>query len=296
MTDFKTVLVPVTDGATADGPLDTAFGLAALFGAHVVGLHVRTDPTSAVPLVGEGMSGGMVEEMMNVAERQAAERAGKARAAFDAACARHGAPLAQAPVGGPSAQWEDLVGREEEVVAWRGRLSDLVVMGRPVDGLETPSLLTLNAALMESGKPLLLVPPVATATIDQPVATATVARRVAVAWNGSAEAGRAVAFALPLMQQADSVTILSLSEDNRTISAPAGELAAFLAWHGITAQARAIHAGANAGTVLLDQCANLNADLLVMGAYTHSRLRQLILGGVTRHVLSHAQLPCLLCH
>ncbi|MGE5517400.1 MAG: universal stress protein [Bacteroidota bacterium] len=287
MTDFKTVLVPVSDGDSAAASLDTAFGLAAVFGAHVVGLHVRTDPTSAVPLVGEGMSGGMVEEMMTIAERQAAERAAKARTAFDAAVARHGVPLASAPTAGASAQWEDIVGREEESVAWRGRLSDLVVMGRPTGGLETPALLTLNAALMESGKPLLLAPPTAPATIG---------RHVTVAWNGSAEAGRAVAFALPLMQRAEAVTILTLTEDTRTVSAPGGELAAFLAWHGITAQAQVLNAGSNAGTVLLNQCAALGSDLLVMGAYTHSRLRQLILGGVTRHILGHATLPCLLCH
>jgi nucleotide-binding universal stress UspA family protein len=287
MTDFKTVLVPVTDAATAEAPLDAALAVAATFGAHVLGLHVRTDPTSAVPLVGEGMSGAMVEEMMNVAERQAAERATKARAAFDAACARHGVTLSTTPTAALSAQWDDVTGREEEVVAWRGRLCDLVVMGRPSEGLETPSLLTLNAALMESGKPLLLAPPAMPATIGT---------HVAVAWNGSAEAARAVAAALPLMKKAQSVTILSLTEDNRTASAPAGELAAFLAWHGITAKCAVVHAGAHAGAVLLEQCAAVGADLLVMGAYTHSRLRQLILGGVTRHILSHAELPCLLCH
>lgn len=287
MTDFKTVLVPVSDGHTAASALETAFGVAAAFGAHVVGLHVRTDPTSAVPLVGEGMSGGMVEEMMTMAEKQAGERAETARTAFDAALSRHGVPLASAPAEGPTAQWEDIVGREEEAVAWRGRLSDLVVMSRPTDGLDAAALLTLNAALMESGKPLLVAPPTPPASIG---------RRVAVAWNGSAEAGRAVAFALPLMQRAESVTILTLTEDTRTVSASGGELAAFLAWHGIKAQVRVVHAGANAGNVLLEQCAVLEADLLVMGAYTHSRLRQLILGGVTRHILGHAQLPCLLCH
>lgn len=288
MTDFKTILVPMADGASAASPLDTAFGLAALFGAHVVGLHVRTDPTSAVPLVGEGMSGAMVEEMMNVAEQQAATRAAAARTAFDAAVARHSVALANAPpVSGPSAQWEDLTGREEEVVAWRGRLSDLIIIGRPAEGAEMPSLLTLNAALMESGKPLLLAPPASPAVIG---------RRVAVAWNGSAEAGRAVAFALPLLKRAEMVSILSIAEDNRTVSAPAGELAAFLAWHGVTAQCTTVQAGSNAGTALLEQCRLAGADMLVMGAYTHSRLRQLILGGVTRHVLNHAELACLLCH
>lgn len=287
MTAFKTILVPVGDADSATQALDTAFRLAADFAAHVTALHVRTDPTSAVPLMGEGMSGAMVEEMLTVAERQASERAAACRQVFDAACARHGIPLATAPCPGPSAEWLDHTGREEEEVARFGRLHDLVVMTRPVEGAESPSLLTLNAALMESGKPLLLAPP-------NPVAS--LGRHVAVAWNGSTEAGRAVACALPLLARAGSVTILSMAEDDRTVSAPAGELAAFLAWHGITAQCKIVVAGSQAGHALLDQCRAAGADLLVMGAYTHSRLRQLILGGVTRHVLGHAELPCLMSH
>lgn len=287
MTEFKTVLVPVSDGPGADLPLDTAFGLAAAFGGHVVGLHVRTDPTSAVPLVGEGMSGGMVEEMMTVAATQADERAARARAAFDAARTRHGIALSEVPVDGPSAGWEEITGREEEIVPWRGRLSDLVVLGRPTDGLDPESLLTLNAVLMESGTPLLLTPPAAPPTQD---------RRIAIAWNGSAEAGRAVAAALPLLRRADHVTILTAREDRTSTANPAAELASYLAWHGIAARTQVVPAGSHAGVALLEQCAAADADLLVMGAYTHSRLRQLILGGVTRHVLGHAPLPLLLCH
>lgn len=287
MTTFKTVLVPITDAATAGATLDTAITLAVDFGAHVVGLHVRTDPTSAVPLVGEGMSGSMVEEMMNVAERQANERAEKARTAFDDACARHNLTLTSVPTPGRTAQWEDVVGREEEVVAWRGRLSDVVVMGRPTEGLETPSLLTLNAALMESGRPVLLAPA---------VAPASVGKRIVVAWSGAAEAARAVAASMALLERADEVTILTATEAGHPVNTPANELAGFLAWHGISAKCKVVPAGANAGVALLEQCAAANADLLVMGAYTHSRLRQLILGGVTRHILLHAPLPCLLCH
>ncbi len=288
MPDFKTILVPVSDGAHVAVPLSVAFRLAKTFGAHLYGLHVRNDPTSAVPLVGEGMSGAMVEDMMNVAELRSTARAEAARKLFMEGCASHGiAMLAAPPAEGASAEWEEIVGREEELVAWRGRLSDLIIMGRPMEGEEIPSLLTLNAALMESGKPLLLVPP---------QGEADVGRRIAVAWNGSAEAGRAVSYALPLMARAESVTILSISEDDRTVSAPAGELAAFFAWHGITAAYRRVHAGAQAGHILLEECGAIGADLLVMGGYTHSRLRQLILGGVTRHVLGHANLACLLCH
>ena len=291
MTEFKTALVPLSESEGVDASLDAAFGLAATFGTHVLGLHVRSDPTTAVPLVGEGMSGGMVEEMMTMAERQAAERADKVRAAFDAACTRHAIPRADSPVEGPSAAWLDITGREEEAIAWRGRLADLVIMGRPADGLDPAALLNLNAALMESGKPLLLTPPTPPAALG---------RRVAIAWNGSAEAGRAVAAALPLLRRAEAVTILTATESGAQSAPlappPASELASYLSWHGIAATTQVVPAGANAGVVLLEQCAGLGADLLVMGAYTHSRLRQLILGGVTRHVLGHAPIPLFLCH
>jgi len=241
-----------------------------------------------VPLVGEGMSGAMVEEMMSAAERQAATRAVAARAIFDDCLGRLGVTLALAPGGaGVSAEWVDLVGREEEVVAWRGRLADVVALARPGEGADMPSPMTLNAALMESGRPLLLVPPGA----------AAFGRHVAIAWNGSAEAGRAVAAALPFLERAGAVTVLSVAEDERTTEAPAGELTAYLAWHGIDARLRQMRGqSTHAGEALLAECRDAGADLLVMGAYTHSRLRQLILGGVTRHVLHHTPLACLMCH
>ena len=288
MSTFKTILVPMADASIGQAPLDAAFRLAGGTAGHVIGLHVRLDPAAAVPLVGEGMSGAMVEEMISAAEKQADIRASAARRVFDAVCARHGVKLAAAPVAEVSAEWLDVPGQEEEVVAWRGRLADLVVVGRPgPDGGGTAPM-TLNAALMESGRPLLLIPP------DLPP---TLGKTIAIAWNGSAEAGRAVGCALPLLEKAASVTILSVSEDDRTATATAGELSAYLAWHGITAGCRKLTGPAShAGEALCTECASLGADLLVMGAYTHSRLRQLILGGVTRHIVHHAPLPCQMCH
>ena len=129
------------------------------------------------------------------------------------------------------------------------------------------------------------------------IGVGAIGRNIAIAWNGSAEAGRAVAVALPLLARAGSVTILSVAEDDRTRELPAGELSAYLAWHGITARSRTLPgATSHAGEALMAECRDVGADLLVMGAYTHSRLRQLILGGVTRHVLHHAALACLMCH
>jgi len=291
MTAFKSILVPVADAPSGAVPLDTAFRLAGTFASHVTALHVRVDPATAVPLVGEGMSGAMVEEMIGIAESQATQRADAARKVFDAACARHGVALVDTPPSpGLSAEWVETTGREEDLVPWHGRLSDLLVFSHPGGESEIPAMMTLNASLMGSGKPLLLCPAEARGT--------AIGSRVAIAWNGSAEAARAVGWAMPILQRAEAVTILAVSEHpDRSVDAPTGELAAYLAWNGVTATTQLAQANAaHAGDELLRQATNAGADLLVMGAYTHSRLRQLILGGVTRHVIGKAPMHVLMCH
>lgn len=290
MTGYRTILACLSDADTAPATLGLALLVGRDHAAHVEALHVRIDPASAVPLVGEGMSGAMVEEMLSVAERQATERAQGIRTLFDQICSSQGIVRMEAPSAELqlSAHWREEVGREEEVLADVGRLTDLVVIARPKPESDVPSVMTLNAALMESGRPLLLAPP------TQPT---SVGRKVAVFWNGSIEASRAVAAALPFLAKAETVVILSAREEEATSP---GELVKYLAWHGISASKHCFAVGSAGGTqvaqTLLDEAVTRGADLVVMGAYTHSRLRQLILGGVTRHVLHYANLPVLLCH
>ena len=287
MSTIKTILAPVSDAASAPAPLEAAFRLADLCAAHVTVLHVMADPTTAVPLVGEGMSGAMVEEMLKAAEKQARETADGTRAAFEEVRARHGIVLRERPpADGLSTQWVEVVGQEEDVIARRGRLHDLVVMGHAGAGRdEVSSGQGLNAALLDSGKALLLAPAAMPATFG---------KRVVIAWNGSAESSRAVAAALPLLERADEVAVLTVNEQNAEMGGI--DLVDFLGWHGIAATHQDIPAGGNAGIALLESCRMATADLLVMGAYTHSRLRQLILGGVTRHVMHKAEIPVLLSH
>lgn len=290
MTGYRTILACLSDADTASATLGLALLVGRNHAAHVDALHVRIDPSTAIPLVGEGMSGAMVEEMLALAEKQASERAKGIRAQFDRICAQDGVTIAEVPLAEPqlSALWREELGREEEVVAEIGRLSDLLVLARPLPENEVPSIMTLNAALMESGRPLLLAPP---------VLPAIVGRKVAVFWNGSIEAARAVGAALPFLCQADEVFILSAREEAATSP---GALVKYLAWHGISSVKHCFPAaGATGGQVaqiLLDEAVTRGADMVVMGAYTHSRLRQLIMGGVTRHVLHYAKLPVLLCH
>ena len=284
---IRTMLVPLDGSEAAGSALKLAFIAAHDLQAHVDVLHVSADPREAVPLLGEGMSGAMIEEMIEMAEASAKEKTATARTMFDTAVSKQGIPVVAGPQvkDGVSAAWIEDKGREEEVSVWRGRLSDLIVIGRPTGGADASKTMTLKAALTETGRPVLVAPPVVPETLG---------RKVAVSWNGSREAARAVASALPLIERSGSVVILTADTDRTSVSM-APELAAYLAWHGITAEPRTFSPeGRGVGEALLKECAEANADLLVLGAYTRSRMRQLLMGGVTTHVLAAAEVPLLM--
>lgn len=283
---IRKIVVPV-DGTDATRlSLDTAFRLGRDVEAHVEVLHARADPRLAVPLVGEGMSGAMIEELIELTEKESAARAVKAREMFDRARESHGVSVSETPSRtGPTTGWIEKVGAEDEVLVQRGRLADLLVIARPTAHAEAPSVVTFNAAVFESGRAVLVAP-------TEPITS--MGQSVVISWNGSAEAARAVSAALPLVSRAESVLILNVDNDD-TAGEGAANLVEFLAWHGIAAKHRSIpRDDGPAGAAIVRACAE--ADLLVMGAYTHSRLRQLILGGVTRHVLERATLPLLMAH
>jgi nucleotide-binding universal stress UspA family protein len=205
---------------------------------------------------------------------------------FDRARESGGVPVSESPSkAGPTTVWREIVGAEEEIVVQRGRLADLLVVARPTAQMEVPSAVTFNAAVFESGRPVLVAP------LEPP---ASLGRRVAISWNGSAEAARAVSAALPFITRAEAVCVLSVDGDDLDGEGSA-DLLEFLAWHGVSAENRVVAKGeGSVGASIVAACAD--ADLLVMGAYTHSRLRELIMGGVTRHVLEQATPPLLMAH
>jgi nucleotide-binding universal stress UspA family protein len=276
------------DSAAARAVVETAFAVARPFAAHVEVLHIRPDPRDTVPLLGEGVSGSLIEELIQLAERETNARAATAKAVFEEICHARAMPLAETPAGGaPSARWLELTGRTDDLVVARGRLADLLVIGRTGSETEGAWALTLNAALFETGRPL-LVPTAG------PVSE--FGRSVAIAWNASAESARSVSAAMPFLSRAQTVTVMTVSTDFTPTEA-AGDLIDYLRWHGVTARIMNLAKETGAvGARLLAGCADSGADLLVLGAYTHSRIRELILGGVTRYVLAHAELPLLITH
>lgn len=280
MNDFKTLLIPWQD-ADAAPALRLAVALGKPFASHLVALHVGPDLSYAVPMG--------VEEMMPMAEAALADQNAAAQESFERACQEEGLPLVRTPPGpaGMSAQWVARVGHEEHWLVRHARFADLVVMMRPLGKAAPHRAAAFNAALTASGRPLLLAPP----------AALTLGQRIAVLWNDSIEAGRAVADALPLLQRAETVTVLTAREGRAAAPTIHGELAAYLAWHGVAAEFRkADTTGYPTGETLLLETERCQADLVVMGAYGHSRLRELVLGGVTNHVIQNAAIPVFLCH
>ena len=199
----------------------------------------------------------------------------------------HGIEVTAHPRPGVSASWSEDAGREDEAVATYGRLADLVAVSRPLKGAEVPTSTLFEAALFESGQPLLVAPPTPPAELG---------KRAMIAWNGSAEAARAISAGLPLLERAESVTLISATG---WLDGPLSidGVAKRLAWHGIDPAVRTLTGfSGTIGEAIIAEAATIGADLLVMGAYTQSRLRQMILGGVTRHVLSTATIPLIMAH
>lgn len=286
---LKTILVPLSGAETDPVALKAAMAIARDFNAHVTALFVKLDPRDAVPMLGEGMSGAMVEEIMRSAEAEANVSLIAARRHFEAVVADASVELSDTPLGveGPTASWHEVVGRIDEVVPVEGRLSDLLVFAVPSGGEASQAMAAIETALLSAGRPLLLVPK------DAP---ATIGRAVAISWNGNAEAARAVAGAMPFIANADAVSILT-AETSVTQPAAGRRIADYLAWHRVDAQLTIVKPGSEpVGKALMDRATGLGCDLLVMGGYGHSRMREMILGGVTRYVLNHAGLPVLMAH
>jgi nucleotide-binding universal stress UspA family protein len=279
---MKTILIPTEDHEWMPAVLETARQIASRFDSYMEAFAVRASAADFVTV--EPVSSLAIA---SVGEADA-EIAREARAAFESFMQAHEVPRAVRQ--GPAAYsfgWIRTEAEDDAFVGSYGRLFDLTVLGRPGRSAQHPRMAPLEAALFESGHPVLIVPRVAPHAVGQ---------NVLVAWNGSTEQARTTAFALPLLRVAKRVTVLSV-EGGMTPGPTGEEVALFLGRHGIEASATTISPGTKStGEVILDHAKSLSCDLLVKGAYTQSRLRQIIFGGATRHILANAQLPVWMAH
>ena len=298
MANYTSILAVMTDTESGRAPLETALRLGRKFGCRVDVLHVRADASSALPLVGEAMSGAMVDEMIAVADREGAERAARVRSLVETLCERDETPLVdpESDVDGLSVAWLEDFGAEDQVVAMRAARSDLTVLARPNESHAAIGLLTLNAALMQSGRPVVAAPPMTEAQLaDSEKPISGFIRKICIFWNGSVHVVRAITASLPFLAQADEVSILTVDEEEWF--APADDVQLYLKRHGIQAQLHQTGpVEGDEGTCLLERAERLDADMLIMGAYTRSKVRRIILGSVTSTVIEDAPIPVFLCH
>jgi nucleotide-binding universal stress UspA family protein len=187
----------------------------------------------------------------------------------------------------PVAVWTEIKGREDFIVGDYGRLFDLIILSRRPSRFGGDWTTTMEAGLFESGRPVMLAPTEAPEKFGE---------NVVVAWNGSTETARTIAIAMPYLQRAKNVSVVSI--DGVMVPGPSGpQVVERLLRHGINAKhVQDDLRGRQPGEAVLETCDNLSADLLIKGAYTHSRLRQLIFGGATQHIILNAKIPVLLAH
>jgi nucleotide-binding universal stress UspA family protein len=186
-------------------------------------------------------------------------------------------------------EWRQLDGQADRAVVAHARHADLTIVGQRSDDASEDSNRLLEALIMESGRPVLAVP--AYGKVER------FGHHVLCAWNGTREAARAVADALPLLCQAEKVTILSIDPDQSAARLPGADIALHLARHGVAAEASTTFSGGlGVGDALLARASDLGADLIVMGAYGHSRAREAVFGGATRSLLDTMTVPVLMSH
>jgi len=287
---FKYILVPATGSAADAGVFETALALARPAGAHLAFLHVQTDVNEAIAAMITGSEGIVtgLERMASDIEADVRARRERAERAVADFCSRHAIPTSAVPVpAGPSAHLVVETGDETYWLSEHGRAADLTVLGRDRDEAGD-GVGIIEGVLMGTGRPVLITTGGGTPVLDG---------TVVLAWKDRPEAARAATAAAPVLGGAKRVLVVSVAEEGAADYDACERIAAGLRWHNAATEARHVDPeGQDAEQALLATAAAEGAGLLVMGGYSHSRLRELVFGGFTRHVIDTATIPVLMAH
>lgn len=278
---------PADPEALEEPALETALIVARRLNAHVEVFCIEAEPSEAHGHLAPWIPRLAVEQLLDTIEEESDKRRERARALFEAVTLRFKAPRISKPdrEAGFSVNLLEQAGDIGGSLSIRGRLADLIVTACPPlerDGGVPP---LLSVALRETGRPVL---------ISREAASETFGERVAVAWNGSAEASRAVGLAMDFLTRAEEVVLISVREDGPFQPSNNG-LAEYLEWHGVRSRTISVDGSAqSAGPLVIEHVEESGADMLVMGAYTRDRVGRVIFGGVTGAVLNRMTVPVLM--
>lgn len=288
---IRKILVPVRGDGKGDNVLAHAAVLAHRYSAHIEVVHCRPRPEDLMPYgipIPDFLKRQVLEQSYAVADQ---EEAGMRRE-LEVLAGRLGLDQSDASIGkAATVAFVEDRGRQVDVIKRRGRLADLIAVAKP-DRDRNLGFNTLKAALFNCGRPVLMCPPRAPDTLGAPE---VLGARVALAWNGSAEAARALSLCIDVLRQAETVWILSNGE-HAGPGTSAEDLAGYLRLHGIAAAIEGFEAERRIGRELLSACARLGADMLLMGAYGDSHERETVFGGNTQTVVDTAAMPVLFNH
>jgi nucleotide-binding universal stress UspA family protein len=277
---FKTILVPIEQHDLTNSILETALLLARKFDSYIEGFALRAARAAALTIGTEGA-------LPPVLEQEIAEHEKRSRCLFESFMQEHGVSGAS-DTKALSSGWSEDAPEGDQFVGSHGRVFDVIVLGKPRRDPKGPRMTTLEACLFESGRPVLIAPP-----LPRP----QIGTNVLIAWNCSTEQARVTAFAMPILKRASRVIVLTV-EGGAAVSGPTGEqLCRYLRLNDVPAKPLTVGLdGRLTGEAILAHGKALGCDLLIKGAYTQSRLRQIIFGGTTRYIVSNAELPVLMAH
>ncbi|WP_084397958.1 universal stress protein [Henriciella aquimarina] len=288
---YKSIFLPLAFQQTTAEVTDFALTLAAAFNAHLLAHHVRQLHDFYPPADFYPADDGAIAKIMSDHDEATAAMAQSIKTVFEARCETAKAsivPEAEAlKQNGVTASWRQEIGYPAQSYGLAARTSDLVIMAMPDAKKNSLERDVFEAILFQSGAPVLLIP---RSGLDK------VPQRPLVAWDGSLQASRSVRAALPLLAPSTTTTLLTVGETD-TETPPIDVTKLWLERCGVTVAEKAVDwPHGPVAERILNQCEATNSDLIVMGGYSHSRLRESVIGGVTRDILHHGKYPLLMVH
>lgn len=286
---YRTIVTLVTGGSRDAVLMKAALGVAKTFDCWLSAVFVRPDASEVLPFLGDGISAGVVQDILDASAEAAKKASAAAQQTVIAAAAEAGVPVHDGPpaAGAVACSFRIRHGVMSDVLFEEAALTDLFVFdGSAIP--ESPNVRdALETVLLSARRPVMLIP-------GQP--WAQIGAKVAVAWDGGLAAAHALTAAMPWLKRARAVEILSVGP-GASVNHEMDRLRNYLRVQGVGAVEHSLSpSDLGAGAAIVDAAQRAGADLLVMGGYGHSRLRELILGGVTRHVLNHVTMPVFMAH
>lgn len=284
---IKSIVAPIRGDGMGDWVLGLALAIGSKFNAHIDVLHIHAKPEDMIPY-GVPLTNAFKSTILGAASGLAKQEEERIRSLFDEYCKAHELEVVPAdaeefPMDRMSISWHEAEGKQATVIRNEVRFCDLIVAPQP-DRATTLGMNTLQAALFDVRKLTAVAP-------HREINEA--GRHVVIAWNGSSEAARAVNWSLPVLAAADTVSVMVANDKDGGVSR-SKSIRRYLRQHGIESDLQTFERKGEVAASILGKTAELNADLIVMGAFGTQKRTDLVLGGVTQYMLEKADIPLLM--